>query len=106
MSELKPCPFCGDTERDGAVHEQDIYYSELDLLKYGIMCESCGAEISEFNTVGQAIEAWNKRVKSVDCSTAEKCADGKCMGYGFSDDDDEPIDQCKECKKYQSYGIE
>lgn len=32
--------------------------------------------------------------------------DGKCEGYCHSENDDEPLDKCKRCKIFDSYGIE
>ena len=41
------------------------------------------------------------------CSSAEhNPSTGKCCGYGRSENDDEPIDACKSCELYDSYGIE
>ena len=37
------------------------------------------------------------------CDSAEKCADGKCVGYGKSEMDDEPIEMCKRCKSYVGF---
>ena len=34
-----------------------------------------------------------------DCEHAEHDSGG-CLGYGRSEQDDEPIDACKECEKY------
>ena len=41
----------------------------------------------------------------VDCETAEWNA-GKCLGYGRSEHDDEPCDECKQCPKQSSYEVE
>ena len=38
-----------------------------------------------------------------DCTTAEKTADGKCVGYQKSDIDDEPAEMCMECSRNQFY---
>ena len=41
------------------------------------------------------------------CSSAEhNPSTGKCYGYGRNENDDEPIDACKVCERYDSYGIE
>lgn len=57
---LKPCPFCGCS--DYTVHLQKLYYDNENYTKWKVMCEACGAEMSEFATPERAIEAWNRRV--------------------------------------------
>ena len=32
--------------------------------------------------------------------------DGKCEGYCHGENDDEPVEQCKNCQLHTSYGIE
>jgi len=59
MDELKSCPFCGCA--DYGVHLQKIIYPNADFQRWTVMCEDCGAEISEFPTPEKAIEAWNRR---------------------------------------------
>lgn len=41
----------------------------------------------------------------VPCEEAELTGAG-CLGYGKGPSDDEPIDACKNCRKYVSYGVE
>ena len=36
-----------------------------------------------------------KKFMEINCDRAEKEADGKCLGYGKSEDNDEPIEKCK-----------
>lgn len=52
----------------------------------------------EIGTVEECREAVEKQ--KVFCESAEKYADGKCVGYGKSEMDDEPIGVCKRCKSY------
>ena len=59
MDKLKPCPFCG--ENGYGVHLQKIIYANEDFKRWEVMCEMCGAEISEFVTPERAVEAWNRR---------------------------------------------
>lgn len=59
MAELKPCPFCGESE--DCVHLQKIIYIREGHSRWEVMCENCGAEVSEFVTPERAIEAWNRR---------------------------------------------
>ena len=50
---------------------------------------------------------WCPLVKvTINCDRAEKTADGRCLGYGKSEDDDEPIEKCKQCEKQSSYESE
>ena len=56
---LKPCPFCGGR----------AYLSERISGGYYVECESingCLAESGNYDTRGQAIEAWNRRVMDTD----------------------------------------
>lgn len=65
-NELKPCPFCGGR----------AYLSERMNGGYYVECESIGgclAESGKYDTKGQAIEAWNRRV--VDTDELESVAD-------------------------------
>jgi Lar family restriction alleviation protein len=59
MGKLKPCPFCGGDE-NGEVHRQQVAYTG-GLVKWEIMCEGCGVTTWEFDTLEEAIEAWNTR---------------------------------------------
>ena len=56
---LKQCPFCG--ENGYGVHLQKIVYANEDFKRWEVMCEMCGARISEFVTPERAIDAWNTR---------------------------------------------
>lgn len=56
MSELKPCPFCGSEE----IHIET-------LKKFGtsyLWCKQCGAEISLYNSLDEAVSAWNGRTNN------------------------------------------
>ena len=55
----------------------------------------------EIGTVEECREAAEKQ--KVFCESAEKYADGKCVGYGKSEMDDEPIEMCKRCKSYVGF---
>lgn len=55
MSELKPCPFCGN---------EKIYICTDDETEefFGVMCTVCGGSIyPDKETEEEAIEAWNRR---------------------------------------------
>ena len=59
MTELKPCPFCGEKEDI----DYGIVTGPLKGFDY-IQCQNCGAEIREIHKDGQciaAIELWNRR---------------------------------------------
>ena len=47
---LKPCPFCGG---EAEVEGERIFW---------VSCQKCWVETSSFNTLEEAIEAWNRRV--------------------------------------------
>ena len=56
MSELKPCPFCGDFATQSIrmpLHGEQV--------KYKIMCSSCCAQTAEKHDPANAIKAWNRR---------------------------------------------
>ena len=58
MTDLKPCPFCGNEgkivqDSGGGDYAQDFYYPE---------CSECTLEwASSFDTYAEAVEAWNTR---------------------------------------------
>lgn len=56
---LKQCPFCGKNVY--GVHLQEIVYANEDFKHWEVMCEMCGARISELVTPERAIDAWNTR---------------------------------------------
>ena len=97
MIELKPCPFCG----------------EKDLIDYGVMggtmegfdyvqCANCGAEMHSIHNGKhiEAIEAWNRRAKSVkdqpavDVVEVVRCKDCKNYDNQFS------VDNCGWCDEF------
>lgn len=43
--------------------------------------------------------------KPVDCISAEKDGQGKCLGYAAAGDD-EPVETCKNCSVCSCYGME
>lgn len=54
MSELKPCPFCGERET--------LKPWQADAIEYWtVICESCVAEGPTSITEAEAIAAWNAR---------------------------------------------
>lgn len=55
----------------------------------------------EIGTVEECREAVEKQ--KVFCESAGKYADGKCIGYGKSEMDDEPCEMCKRCKLYAGF---
>lgn len=54
-----PCPFCGGDNID--IFETDFGRSE-DPYQFAVKCHSCGALVSAEDK-GEAIAAWNRRVK-------------------------------------------
>lgn len=61
MSELKPCPFCGEKPR--------LYVDEVDLNgsatadSFSYYCDECDFSRGEFLHVEQAEESWNSRAE-------------------------------------------
>lgn len=54
MSDLKPCPFCGEEQPP---HDGTSW----------VRCLGCGAESGWRATGAEAIEAWNTRIAPSDC---------------------------------------
>lgn len=50
--ELKPCPFCGESEKIECYADYGMAY---------VMCYNCEAEGPPLKTGQEAIAAWNKR---------------------------------------------
>lgn len=53
MSELKPCPFCGEADK---LHVSEVYTNEN-----VVYCRTCGATGGTRNTKAGAISSWNTR---------------------------------------------
>ena len=98
MTELKPCPFCG----------------EKDLIDYGVMggtmegfdyvqCANCGAEINAIHNGNhiEAVEAWNRRAKSV---KSQPAADVVEVRHGKWIEDHEFF-KCSECGYLTDYRL-
>lgn len=75
MTELKPCPFCGTD--DYGVHLQKIDYIAICRTRWKVICETCGAEVSEYELPERAAEAWNRRCGDENAVPAVRCKDCK-----------------------------
>ena len=67
-------------------------------------CENCPYCIYKSSEcidaiMGDALALLKAEQRKVDCNTANRDAAG-CLGYCYSDNDDEPIDVCKRCEQY------
>ena len=66
MSELKPCPFCGEQEYmerwEMAPFEKKHILEGNDGFFYGVACISCDAASGSKLSEEEAITAWNRRV--------------------------------------------
>ena len=60
MSDLKPCPFCGN---EYSLMSGEMAEGSYMLQPGFVFCCECGAEISECKTEAEAIEAWNRRAE-------------------------------------------
>lgn len=123
MTDLKPCPFCGknvavmtnahDLEECSNFEDDNCPCSEFESTPCNynkVVCDfnkgGCGASSGYYPTIEEAIEAWNRRVKSVkdhpaadvvevvhgkwdivDCGSG--WVDGKCSVCGYTDCFDE-----------------
>lgn len=78
------------------------YWKYLRERRCGLdaVVEKC-MEYEKIGTVEECREAVEKQ--KVFCESAEKYADGNCIGYGKSEMDDEPIEMCKRCKSYVGF---
>ena len=56
VEELKPCPFCGDTDIE--IIEPSECYDEFE-----VQCQECGARSEWENSKEKAVANWNRRVK-------------------------------------------
>ncbi len=63
MSELKPCPFCGNTPTIRIFRGRDGWRD-----RYAVICRydegGCGAESGLYHYEEEAIEAWNRRAET------------------------------------------
>ncbi len=60
--------------------------------------------LAEIDRLTEALEA--AKHGTVDCASAEHEVNGKCLGYGRSENDDEPCEQCAACPKCTAYEAE
>lgn len=68
------------------------------------IAENIFKEVQQYRKIGTVEECREAVEKQkVFCESAEKYADGKCVGYGKSEMDDEPIEMCKRCKSYVGF---
>ena len=104
---IKIAIHCLGVQADQEVCEECSVY-----LEGGIACRevarvaiSALEEIQQYREIGTVEECREavKNYKSIVCSSAEKDSDGKCLGYGKSDIDDEPCKICKNCKESTGY---
>jgi Lar family restriction alleviation protein len=59
---LKPCPFCGATDRVIPWESPNWDYS---IYMWEVWCKNCSAEGPRKETEAEAIEAWNRRAVPV-----------------------------------------
>ena len=85
--------------RDQMCHKTDCIkcdYNNPDGICYSIS-DIMRDTLSVIEQMEQEIE--RLKARKPDCDHAEHDSDG-CLGYGRSEQDDEPIDACKKCEKY------
>ena len=59
-SELKPCPFCGGK----ACLQRGIYVNKEWHNDFIVFCDKCEVGTVPYNTMAEAIKAWNRRIDS------------------------------------------
>lgn len=64
MTELKPCPFCGDEN----ILIMDITFKQGIFPNFYAICFECSTRGYLYSTKQEAIDAWNKRVECKKCS--------------------------------------
>ena len=78
--DLKSCPFCGSN---------DIFLSrELENVGVVVFCKTCFADVGCYDTVDEAVAAWNRRVLNVGQGDCVRCLhdhDTSCKFYGEPD---------------------
>ena len=58
---LKPCPFCGKSDKVIIYTESMEYHDELLRTRYGVKCKRCRFEIPAYTERETAIRKWNTR---------------------------------------------
>ena len=57
MSDLKPCPFCGEEESE---RDTEMCYGGK---HYRVFCSYCGASTDLYDSPEKAEKAWNRRAE-------------------------------------------
>lgn len=90
------------------------YIEELTHFGMDVNLNEIGEHIVH-NTLSQWVNSWrmafdrtvvllSNEIQTIpDCYSAEHYADGTCLGYGKSEYDDEPCEECKVCPKNSAY---
>lgn len=65
-TKLKPCPFCGNTDIV-MCKEPNFWEGHINGYQYQVVCDAssgygCGASSGFRDTIGDAKDAWNKRI--------------------------------------------
>ena len=68
--ELKPCPFCGKSDKSAIYTESMVHHGELLWIRYGVKCKRCHFGTSTYAKKATAIRKWNTR-PAEDALTAE-----------------------------------
>ena len=86
MSELKPCPFCGNKEIECSIQR---FFNDMTLLT--VCCSKCGARVLRGESFpGEVINAWNRRADekvgkwAEDVDGAYICSACGCYDYEAS----------------------
>lgn len=93
MTELKPCPFCGEKY----LIDYGIMGGTMEGFDY-VQCANCGAEIHSVNKGNyiEAVKAWNRRAETV---KAQPDADVVEVRHGEWIYGEFDVPHCSECGK-------
>ena len=58
--DLKPCPFCGETDA--------LYIISYGFERYGVGCMNCQVKQGQWHGLATAVEAWNRRTNDADAT--------------------------------------
>lgn len=84
MTELKPCPFCGESDQETLMIEH-LRGTER-RPAYRVVCDNCGASTG-YSDRGDHIEIWNKRVGVPELKAVEGVQFLGVNNSGVLDDD-------------------
>jgi Lar family restriction alleviation protein len=95
MSELKPCPHCGQLE--------ELLATDNGVGNCFITCQECGASTAQHYDMKSAIEAWNRRTSQAPTAPCLYCSGrgfvyvGNALQSGPEAQEEPPTEPCPKC---------